>query len=85
MKRLEALLKMYDVNNWSCYDLIEKTEKGNKFYNLTFSFASKYETTFEINIFKSTLYINGVKCTVFSKSFIKNLYYEIDNFMNLTK
>jgi hypothetical protein len=27
MKRLEALLRMYYVNNWSWYDLIEKTEK----------------------------------------------------------
>lgn len=85
MKRLEALLRMYDVDDWSWYDLNEKNEKSNKYYNLIFYFASRYECSFELNIFKSTLYINGVKCTVFSKSFIKNLYYEIDSFINLTK
>ena len=32
MRRLEALLRMYDINDWSWYDLIEKTEKGNKYF-----------------------------------------------------
>lgn len=85
MRRLDAMLRLYDVTDWSWYDVNEGSLKGNKCYNITFSFASKYERTFEITVFKTTLYISGVKSTVFSKSFIKGLYCEIDNFFKVTK
>ena len=85
MRRLEAIIRMYDVTDWAWYDLNERTLKGNKCFDITFNFETMHECSFNLTVFKSVLYINDVKCTVFSKSFIKSLFYEIGNFMKATK
>lgn len=56
MKKLEAILRMYEVVNFVSYEFNKKNKHGKIYYEFVFNFDEKYNCNFRICIFKSVLY-----------------------------
>lgn len=82
MRRFNAMLKMYDLSNYDSYKVEVGDIKGKKAFHIV---VECYNNNVEIVIFKTVLYINRVKCNVFSRTFISAMFNEFNMFYNLTK
>lgn len=82
MRRFNAMLKMYDLSNYDSYKVEVGDIKGKKAFHIV---IYSDNVNVEFDIFKTDLYINSVKCNVFSRTFISAMFNEFNMFYNLTK
>lgn len=82
MRRFNDILKMYDLSNYDSYKVEVGDIKGKKAFHIVLQCDN---VNVEILIFKTVLYINRVKCNVFSRTFISAMFNEFKMFYNLTR
>lgn len=82
MRRFNAMLKMYELSNYDSYKVEVGDIKGKNAFHIVVECDNN---NVEIVIFKTVLYINRVKCNVFSRTFISAMFNELNMFYNLTK
>lgn len=82
MRKFNAMLKMYDMYDFQSYSVQMENKYGNNVFHIV---VEKDNKKFDIFLYKTVLYINNIKCLIFSKLFITAMYNEFIVFYKLTK
>lgn len=82
MKKFNAMLKMYDMYDFQSYSVQMENKNGRDVFHIV---VEKDNKKFDVVLYKTVLYINNIKCLIFSKLFITAMFYEFIVFYKLSK